>query len=65
MRPALPSFVILAMLLTAYDTNLAWCFYGETCASYMLGHGKVVRMVGAHTDVSERRRTPARPRAAA
>jgi len=35
--------VVLSMILTAYDTNLAWCFYGETCSSYLLGHGQVVR----------------------
>ncbi|MCX7919910.1 MAG: sodium:alanine symporter family protein [bacterium] len=27
--------VVLSMILTAYDTNLAWCFYGETCAAYL------------------------------
>lgn len=36
--------VVFSMILTAYDTILAWCFYGETCASYVFGHGKVVRM---------------------
>lgn len=36
--------VTLSMILTAYDTNLAWCFYGETCASFLFGHGKVTRM---------------------
>jgi len=36
--------VVLCMILTAYDTNLAWCFYGETCSSFMFGHGKIVRM---------------------
>jgi Na+/alanine symporter len=35
--------VVLSMILTAYDTNLAWCFYGETCAAYLLGHGRAVR----------------------
>ncbi len=25
------------MILTAYDTNLAWCFYGETFASFLFG----------------------------
>jgi AGCS family alanine or glycine:cation symporter len=29
--------VVLSMVLTAYDTMLAWCFYGETCASYIFG----------------------------
>jgi len=33
------------MILTAYDTLLAWCFYGETCTAYLLGHGKTVRTV--------------------
>ncbi len=37
--------VTFSMVLTAYDTLLAWCFYGETCAAYLLGHGKTVRMV--------------------
>ena len=37
--------VALCMALTAYDTILAWCFYGETCSSYLFGHGKIVRMV--------------------
>jgi AGCS family alanine or glycine:cation symporter len=37
--------VTFCMILTAYDTLLAWCFYGETCTTYLLGHGKVVRMV--------------------
>ncbi len=37
--------VTFCMILTAYDTLLAWCFYGETCMAYLLGHGKVVRMV--------------------
>ena len=36
--------VALCMALTAYDTILAWCFYGETCSAYLLGHGKVVRL---------------------
>jgi len=35
--------VVLCMILTAYDTNLAWCFYGETCSAYLLGHGHTVR----------------------
>ena len=37
--------VTFCMILTAYDTLLAWCFYGETCTAYLLGHGKVVRTV--------------------
>ncbi len=37
--------VTLCMVLTAYDTILAWCFYGETCASYLVGRGKIVRQV--------------------
>jgi len=36
--------VALCMALTAYDTILAWCFYGETCSSYLLGHGRIVRL---------------------
>jgi len=36
--------VVLCMVLTAYDTILAWCFYGETCSAYLFGHGRVVRM---------------------
>ena len=31
------------MILTAYDTILAWCFYGETCCAFILGHSKTVR----------------------
>ncbi len=39
--PALGAFIVVGgMLLTAYDTNLAWCFYGETCAAYLVG-GKI------------------------
>jgi alanine or glycine:cation symporter, AGCS family len=37
--------VVLSMILTAYDTNLAWCFYGETCSAFILGNGKIVRTV--------------------
>jgi alanine or glycine:cation symporter, AGCS family len=37
------TLVVFSMILTAYDTNLAWCFYGETCSTYILGHGKIVR----------------------
>jgi AGCS family alanine or glycine:cation symporter len=36
--------VVFCMILTAYDTILAWCFYGETCTSYLLGHGRITRM---------------------
>lgn len=36
--------VVLSMILTAYDTNLAWCFYGESCAAYLFGHGHAVRV---------------------
>jgi AGCS family alanine or glycine:cation symporter len=36
--------VVFSMILTAYDTNLAWCFYGETCTAFLLGRGRVVRM---------------------
>lgn len=39
------ALVTFCMVLTAYDTNLAWCFYGETCSAYIFGHGKTVRMV--------------------
>jgi len=35
--------VVLCMVLTAYDTNLAWCFYGETCTAYLFGHGDATR----------------------
>jgi AGCS family alanine or glycine:cation symporter len=35
--------VVISMILTAYDTNLAWCFYGETCSAYLLGHGRIIR----------------------
>jgi AGCS family alanine or glycine:cation symporter len=37
------SLVTFCMILTAYDTILAWCFYGETCCSFVLGHSKTVR----------------------
>jgi alanine or glycine:cation symporter, AGCS family len=37
--------VTFCMILAAYDTLLAWNFYGETCATHILGHGKVVRTV--------------------
>lgn len=37
--------VAFCMALTAYDTNIAWCFYGETCAVYLLGHGRIVRYI--------------------
>ncbi|MBP6876016.1 MAG: sodium:alanine symporter family protein [Candidatus Eisenbacteria bacterium] len=37
--------VVINMVLTAYDTNLAWGFYGETCAAYLFGHGKTVRLI--------------------
>jgi len=36
--------VVLCMILTAYDTILAWCFYGETCSAFLLGHGRTIRM---------------------
>lgn len=36
--------VTFSMILTAYDTNLAWCFYGETCAAFLFGHGRATRM---------------------
>ncbi len=29
--------VVLCMALTAYDTILAWGFYGETCSAYLFG----------------------------
>lgn len=31
------SLVVLSMVLTAYDTILAWGFYGETCSAYLFG----------------------------
>lgn len=36
--------VVGCMVLTAYDTNLAWCFYGETCSAHLFGHGRPVRV---------------------
>jgi AGCS family alanine or glycine:cation symporter len=33
------SLVVLSMVLTAYDTILAWCFYGETCMAYLFKRG--------------------------
>ena len=36
--------VTLCMILTAYDTILAWCFYGETCCAFVFGHRRIVRM---------------------
>ncbi|GFP20946.1 alanine or glycine:cation symporter, AGCS family [Candidatus Hakubella thermalkaliphila] len=39
--PVLGAYIVVGgMLLTAYDTNLAWCFYGETCGAYLVG-GKI------------------------
>jgi AGCS family alanine or glycine:cation symporter len=35
--------VVLSMVMTAYDTILAWCFYGETCAAYLFK--PTIRMV--------------------
>lgn len=35
--------VTFCMILTAYDTNLAWCFYGETCSAFLFGKGRIVR----------------------
>jgi AGCS family alanine or glycine:cation symporter len=35
--------VTFCMILTAYDTIIAWCFYGETCTAFVLGHGSTVR----------------------
>lgn len=29
--------VVFCMILTAYDTMLAWGFYGETCSAYLFG----------------------------
>ncbi len=37
------SLVVFSMVLTAYDTNLAWCFYGETCSVHLFGHGRTIR----------------------
>ena len=37
--------VTFCMILTAYDTLLVWCFYGETCTAYLLGNGKAVRKI--------------------
>ncbi|MFO0792585.1 MAG: sodium:alanine symporter family protein [Candidatus Brocadiaceae bacterium] len=37
------ALVAFCMALTAYDTNIAWCFYGETCTAYLFGHGRIVR----------------------
>lgn len=38
--------VVLSMALTAYDTNLAWCFYGESCCAFLFGRkAKTIRMV--------------------
>lgn len=31
------AIVVLCMVLTAYDTMLAWGFYGETCSAYLFG----------------------------
>ena len=31
------SIIVLCMVLTAYDTILAWGFYGETCSAYLFG----------------------------
>lgn len=37
------TLVTFSMILTAYDTILAWCFYGETCSAYLFGHGRTIR----------------------
>ena len=37
--------VAICMVLTAYDTCLAWCFYGETCMAHLFGHGRVTRTI--------------------
>ena len=39
------SLVTFCMILTAYDTILAWCFYGETCCSFIFGHSRTVRTI--------------------
>ncbi|MCM8780454.1 MAG: sodium:alanine symporter family protein [Candidatus Omnitrophica bacterium] len=31
------ALVVFSMVLTAYDTMLAWEFYGETCSAYLFG----------------------------
>ncbi|KPK97513.1 MAG: hypothetical protein AMJ95_08575 [Omnitrophica WOR_2 bacterium SM23_72] len=31
------SVVVFSMILTAYDTMLAWGFYGETCSAFLFG----------------------------
>jgi len=37
--------VTFCMILTAYDTILAWGFYGETCTTFIFGHGNIVRKI--------------------
>jgi AGCS family alanine or glycine:cation symporter len=37
--------VTFSMILTAYDTLLAWCFYGETCSAFIFGKGKIIRTI--------------------
>jgi len=32
------SIVVICIVLTAYSTNLTWCFYGETCTAFLFGH---------------------------
>ncbi len=39
------AIVTISMILTAYDTNLAWCFYGETYLSYLVGYKHIARMI--------------------
>ena len=39
------AMVTFCMILTAYDTILAWCFYGETCCAFIFGHSHVVRII--------------------
>lgn len=39
------ALVTFCMILTAYDTILAWCFYGETCSAFIFGKGKIVRTI--------------------
>ena len=43
-RTVADPLVLFCMVLTAYDTILAWCFYGETCMSFVFGHGRLVRV---------------------
>ncbi len=37
--PIIGNFIVVgSLILTAYSTNLAWGFYGESCCAFLFGH---------------------------